>query len=142
MTKGNMFKIVTATVALLLSVSASASVAVIVNPDNKSQLESSQIRKVFLGKSKVFPNGVKSEAADLPVGNAARADLLAKVIRKSEPNLNSYWSRMLFSSKGKPPRVLDTPDAMKQWVSSTPNAIGYIDSKDVDSSVRVIMTVE
>ncbi|CAA0106179.1 Uncharacterised protein [BD1-7 clade bacterium] len=128
--------------ALLLSVSVQASVAVIVNPENKSSLQEQQVRKIFLGKSKVFPNGVKSVVADLPAGNEVRAEFLEKVIRKSEPNLNSYWSRMLFSSKGKPPRVLDNAEAVKQWVAANPGAIAYIDSKDVDNTVRVMLTID
>lgn len=120
---------------------AYASVAVIVHPDNDSTLNERQLRNIYLGKSRVFPNGNEATALDLSEGQARR-QFIAKVLKRSEANLNSYWARMLFSSQGQPPRELDSEKAVKQAVAENRSAIGYIDADQVDESVRVLMTLE
>ena len=49
---------------------------------------------------------------------------------------------MLFSSKGKPPKVLDDAASVKEIVATNPNTIGYVNSSDVDDTVRVILEIE
>lgn len=131
------------TVTLLLGLVAPvyASVAVIVNPDNNAQLDQRQLRNIYLGKSRVFPDGREAEPYDLAAGEP-RAQFIRKVLKRSEANLNSYWARMLFSSQGKPPRELDSQQAVIKAVAANKGAIGYVDSDQVDDSVRVLMTIE
>lgn len=119
-----------------------AEVAVVVHPDNNAELDSVSVRKLFLGKSKSYSNGEKVQSYDLPEGNDARAIFREKVLRKSESRLNSYWARMLFSSKAKPPRVLASADEVKAMVANNIDAIGYIDANEVDASVKVVLTTE
>ena len=118
-----------------------ADVAVIVHPDNSSALDASQIRKIYLGKVKGFPNGEQAMPLDLEPGAAARTQFIAEVLKKDEGNLNSYWARMIFSSKGKPPKVMGSAKEVKQMVAEKPGAIGYIDAGEVDGSVKVVLTI-
>jgi ABC-type phosphate transport system substrate-binding protein len=115
-----------------------AEVAVIVNVDNTASIDQTQIRNIFLGKVKTFPNGVSARPVDIAVGDPARAEFIKKVLRKDEANLNAHWARMLFSSKGRPPQEVADADAVIEAVSSNKSAIGYIDAKDVTSAVKVV----
>ena len=136
-----LFKTVFLSLLLTLgfSLPATAGVALIVNKDNANSLTANQVRKIYLGKTKAFPNGEEVIPLDLPSGDATRADFLKKVVKKDESALNSYWARMLFSSKGKPPKVLDDAASVKEIVANNPNTLGYIDSADVDDTVKVIL---
>ncbi|NRB37182.1 MAG: hypothetical protein HRU20_01795 [Pseudomonadales bacterium] len=127
---------------LFYSISLSAEVVVVVNPDNHNQLTQTQIRHIFLGKALTFPNGDKVQMYDLPQGDKNRDDFRNKLLRKSETRLSSYWARMLFSSRAKPPRQLDDAAAIKRIISQNPNAIAYINEDDVDAQVRVVMAVK
>ena len=129
-------------VALLLSSTATvfADIAVVVNLENKSDLDVVMVRKIFLGKLKSFPNGNAVATFDLPDANPARAEFNKTILRKSESRLNSYWARMLFSSKAKPPTLLNSADDVKAAVASNINAIAYLNEDDVDASVRVLLT--
>lgn len=117
-----------------------AGIAIIVNPKNTNAIDINDVRKIFLGKTKVFPNGQEATPLDLLDTSAEKEEFSNEVLRKSTASLNSYWSRMLFSSKGKPPRSLDS-DQVKQAVAENKDAIGYINSSDVDSSVKVLFSV-
>lgn len=131
------------TLALILFVCcqvAQAKLAVIVNPANSFDLEAVEVRKLFLKKTKTLPNGLEAIPIDLPDSNPNKALFSKLVLRKSEASLNSYWSRMLFSSKGQPPKKMQ-PEEIKAFVASNKQAIAYIDTQFVDGSVKVILTV-
>ena len=120
---------------------AQAGIAVIVHPDNPNTLDASQVRKIFLAKVRSFPDGSEVLPIDQEVGTEARNLFVSEVLKKDEGNLNSYWARMLFSSKGKPPKVINNAAEMKALIAGNKNAIGYINSEQVDSSVKVLVTI-
>jgi ABC-type phosphate transport system substrate-binding protein len=45
---------------------------------------------------------------------------------------------LIFSGKAKPLKELSSDSEVLSWVSSTPNAIAYIDASKVDDSVKVV----
>ena len=124
----------------LLTIPAShAGVAVIVHPDNQTALTVEEIRSIYLGKINTYRNGEKAIPLDITNGNQNLRKLFTnKVLRKKETSLNAYWARMLFSSRAAPPRPVGSSIAVKEFVAVTPGAIGYIDTADVDASVRII----
>lgn len=134
------FKIIFCTLFLSLGFSkfSFAEVVVIVNPDNHIVIDAKKIRSIFLGKIKTFSNGEEVKPLDLLDGEAGKSEFIQKVLRKTSSSLNSHWSRMIFSSKGRPPIELSTVK-MKEAVASNKNAIGYIDSKDIDDSVKILL---
>lgn len=121
------------------SLVATAEVAVIVNSSNaNATMSSSDISRIFLGKSSKFPDGSAASAIDQNDGNAARQEFNDKVLGKSESQLKSYWSRLIFTGKGTPPKQLGDDAAVKSAVAGNPEMIGFIDSASVDGSVKVI----
>ena len=119
-----------------------AGVAVIVNPDNNQQLDPKQVRSIYLGKLRSFRNGDEIRPYDLPANSTDWNRFVEKVLRKTPSTLNAYWARMLFSSKGKPPRTMDSELEVLNEVASRKNAIGYINSNLVDNSVRVLFVID
>jgi hypothetical protein len=52
--------------------------------------------------------------------------------------VKAYWSKLIFSGKAKPLNEFASDSEVLNWVSTTPNAIAYIDANKVDGSVKVI----
>ena len=129
--------------ALLLttaSLIASAETAVIVAASNgNGTIDKATISKIFLGKTKSFPDGSQAVPIDQDDGSAVRKSFNSSLLGKSSSQLKSYWSRLIFTGKGTPPKQLGTDAEIKALVSSNPNMIGYIDSAAVDSSVKVVL---
>lgn len=128
--------------ALLFSLAASTSFAetsVIVSANNpNATIDQNHISKIFLGKTKKFPDGTQALPVDQDEGSSVRDEFNKTVLGKSDSQLKSYWSRLIFTGKGTPPSQSGNDAAVKGLVANNPNLIGYIDSASVDSSVKVV----
>jgi hypothetical protein len=47
----------------------------------------------------------------------------------------------MFTGKGQPPKVLASAAEVKKAVAADPQSVGYIDRADVDSTVKVVLTL-
>jgi ABC-type phosphate transport system substrate-binding protein len=128
--------------ALLLSiaaVSASAETSVIVsNSNSNGSIDKSTVSKIFLGKSKSFPDGSQAIPIDQDDSSPVRDAFNSSLLGKSASQLKSYWSRLIFTGKGTPPKQSGDDAGVKALVANNPNMIGYIDSSAVDASVKVV----
>lgn len=128
--------------AVLLAItttSVNAEVAVIVSRDNQiAKLDSDIIARIFQGKVSSFPNDEEAIAVDLKKGSDVRDEFGETFLGKTPSQLNTYWSRLIFTGRAKPNQEVDSATEMKKIIAKNPNMIGYIDAKDVDNTVRVI----
>ena len=113
------------------------SVVVVGASSNIGPTPKSDIVKVFLGKKKALP-GASVVPIDQDNGNGARLDFYNNTVNKSQAQLQSYWSRLIFTGKGQAPQVVGNDGDVKSMVATNPNLIGYIDEASVDASVKVI----
>ena len=117
---------------------SNAGVAVVVSASSPlAAVPAGDVVKIFLGKKKDL-GGNPVVPIDQAEGNGARGEFYANVIKKSEAQLKSYWSRLIFTGKGQAPQVVGGDTDVKGMVASNPNLVGYIDSGAVDASVKVI----
>ena len=127
--------------ALATSV-ASAEVVVIVNSGASiSAATADDVAQIFLGKRSDI-NGTDLVAVDQAEGNASRGVFYDKVVQKSPSQLNAYWSRLIFTGKGAPPRQVGSDAEVAEAVAEDEEAIGYIDSSAVVDGVKVIFTIK
>lgn len=133
-------KVLTSALALglmLMSHTAFAEVAVVVHPSNGVALDNGDISRIYLGKLKSFPGGGPVIPLDLKEGSAIRSTFVDKVLGKSESQLKAYWSKLVFSGQGQPPKSVDDAE-MLSLVAANPNMIGFVDAANVNDSVKVI----
>ena len=124
------------------SAPAHAALAVIVHPSNStSGISADQAADIYLAKVGVFPNGTRAIPVDQASNNVARKKFYSAVIKKDESTLRVYWSKLLFTGKAQPPRDIGDDVDVKSWVASNPDAIGYVDGKFVDSTVKVLLII-
>lgn len=135
----------TGLVLLLLALSMAGAdsvseVAVIVNKTIRvSSLSSRDLRGILLGTRDSWPNGMKLTAVSLPVTRAETRTVLKEVCGMSDVDFKRYFLLMNFQGKSvSPPRMMQSVDGIKSYVSSTPGALGVIPARDVDSSVTVM----
>lgn len=123
---------------ILLSSSAYAGVAVIVHPSNNASLDTNSIVKIFLGKEKNYSSGGAAIPVDLKQGSSTRTAFVTTILNKSDKQMKAYWSKLLFTGKGVPPKEMDTDADVINLVKSNPSLIGYIDSSAVNDSVKIV----
>lgn len=118
---------------------AAAEVVVIVSAKNANYgLEKTDVEQIFLGKTSTFPDGSKAVPIDQNEGSASRDAFNDRVLGKSASQLKAYWSRLIFTGKGTPPKESGNDAEVKALVADNPNLVGYVDAKVVDSSVKIV----
>jgi ABC-type phosphate transport system substrate-binding protein len=129
-------------IALALSLashSATADVVAVVSAKSAiTTLSKSQMADIFLGRVNRFPNGSPAVPIDQAEGSAAREEFYAKMAGKSAAQMKAYWSKIIFTGRGRPPKEVPNGVEMKKQIFENPAAIGYIDANLLDGSVRVI----
>lgn len=123
-----------------LAASVHAEVVVIVSDKSPvASLTAEQTARIFLGKSTSFPDDSEAFPIDQAEGNAMRDEFYAKVARKNSTQLSAYWAKVIFTGDGRPPVELDSNYAVRRAVAGNPNAIGYIDKRSVNKTVRIVL---
>jgi hypothetical protein len=128
-------------VLVLLAVSERLSadeVAVVSAKSPVTTLTKSQLVAIFLGKAARFPDGTPAVPIDQSEDTPAREEFYARIAGKSAAQMKAYWSRIIFTGRGQPPRVVSSSSEAKKLLLAYPNTIGYIDSKLVDDTLRVV----
>ncbi len=124
---------------LIVSSIAAAEVVVVVNTANNNEMNQSEIKRLFLGKKSKFPDG----SAAKPVGQDDKSDVVKefnqKVLGKSASQLKAYWSKLIFTGKGSPPKKLGSDAEVLKAVAGDASKIGFVNSASVDGSVKVLL---
>lgn len=125
--------------SLTVSVPAYSGGVVIVHPSNTNTLSIKMISKIFLGKKKTFTDGSQAIPLDTKNGDTIRNNFVSTVLKKNNQQIKAYWSQLLFTGRGRPPREIDDDASVKKLVAENPALIGYIDTTNSDSSVKVVL---
>jgi ABC-type phosphate transport system substrate-binding protein len=122
---------------MLAAGSARAELVVVVNPASTvSTLSIQQVSDAFLGRAGSY------RLVDLPESSLQRAEFYRKVTQKDGAQIKSIWSKLSFTGKAAPPKEVDSSAEVKKFVSENKKAIGYMDRRATDASVKVVLTVE
>jgi ABC-type phosphate transport system substrate-binding protein len=135
-------RLLAATIMLGVASFTWAEVAVIVHPSaGFDSLTEEEVSRLFLGKSKSFPAGASAVPVNQNEGSATRDKFNETVCKKNASQYKAYWSQLVFTGKGTPPKDAGDDAAVKALVAANPNMIGYIDSSAVDASVKVVYKI-
>ena len=125
---------------LLLSMPVFAGTAIIINANNTSGIDVEMVKRIYLGKSKAFPDGSRAIPLTFETGNGLRDTFNKDVLGKSESQYSAFWSKLVFTGRGTPPEMISNEEEMLTLVATNPNTIGFIDESKVDGSVKIVGT--
>jgi hypothetical protein len=132
-----MKKIFTAICLIFFTAYTQAEIVVIGNLKNNLQsLNSIQVEDIFMGRTRSLPNG----RVALPIDQLTlRTEFYQKLASRPIEQINAYWARILFTGQASPPMILPNDNAVLTIVNENKDAIGYINRKNLDNSVRVLL---
>lgn len=113
-------------------------VAVIVHPSRTVTLSRAEVARMYLKKQRFWDDGAPIVVINRESGSGARELFSERVLGSDSMRLAAYWNEQYFQGIF-PPATLSSGAAVKKFVASEPNAIGYINAAEVDDSVRVIL---
>jgi ABC-type phosphate transport system substrate-binding protein len=129
-------KAVAATLALVATNSTWAGVVVVGTHSNIGTLDTSGVQRIFLG------HGPSVEGQPIVVlyhtADDQRTEFENKVLGKTGSSLQAYWSQLVFTGRAAPFVEVNGDHGVKDKVNENPNAIGYINDREVDSTVKVL----
>ncbi len=105
--------------------------------NNINTLTIKQVQDIFLGRTRVFPNG--KFALPIDQSSPLRAEFYQKLTSYPVEYINAYWARIMFTGQASPPQQLPNDEAVLQTVRDNEGAIGYIDNAHVDKTVHTLL---
>jgi ABC-type phosphate transport system substrate-binding protein len=118
---------------------AGAETVIIVNPANTTDsISVDDVNRIYRGKKHRFADGTRAEPVDQSSGSEIRGEFYRDYLDMTEAQAKRYWSKLMFSGKGRPPVELNGDRAVRAAVAGNVSAIGYVDSTNVDESVKVL----
>lgn len=126
----------------LLPSLARAELVVVVNAQSSvEQLSKTQVVNIFLGHSRELPNGVTANPVDLPFGLPEKAAFYQLLVNKDLDQIAAYWSRLVFAGSTSPPmQATSLLDAL-HYVAAHRGAVAYMDRRNVDSRVKIVLSL-
>lgn len=131
---------------LLLSPCVSATLGqeyvVVVHKDRQvDSLSPTELRRIFLGKTKVWPDG-SAVLLVLNPNDSVHADFTRSLLHKSPRQLTTYWRKSLYSGRSMMPYVAESSDDITAYMERHKNAISYLSKSELDDSLKPIGIVE
>jgi len=130
--------VVGAMMLAVFSMAAMAEVKVIVNPSISVNATADDVANVFLAHVNTLPGGIKLIPYDQ--AEEIRNEFYNKIAKRDPAQLKAYWARMIFTGRGQPPKELASDAEVVRFVSSNPDAIGYVSGNAQLKGVKVLLT--
>ena len=116
------------------------SIVVVVSANSPvQQLSRADISALYLGTLGSNETAHRLRPLDLEDGSA-RDSFYSYLVNRSRNQLRAYWSRMVFTGKGKPPRAYP-PDAIRQALQADPSVIAYLPRSELNDDMRALLTL-
>lgn len=141
--KNLLIRILLSGVLALPCMLARADVYVVVHEDNPVRsLTHKNVVDIFMGRSRAFSNGQYALPFDLPRDSAGRQLFYQLLTGLSLAQVNSYWSRLMFTGQTMPPVPLPGEAVMLDVIRQNPGAIGYVTSEPTGKGVRIVLVLK
>ncbi len=112
---------------------------VIVNKTNPvKSLPASEVRRIFLKQSRMWPHAEPMVPVDWESTSAIRQVFTKQVLNRSVREVAEYWVQQSMTRGLTSPSTQRSARAVLRFVASVPGAISYVSPADVDDSVTVI----
>lgn len=123
-----------------LTVHASDELVVVINQASPvQQLSHAAVSALYLGNLGTHEANHNLKPLDLQDGDVRDA-FYEQLLGRSRSQMRAYWSRMVFTGKGKPPRAY-TADEARQALLANPELITYLPRSQLDATLRPLLTL-
>lgn len=118
----------------------SLDVAVVVNKQNPvSGVSLAELTKILKQEKQYWEGGKKVYLILQEAGSSEKNVMLKRVYQMSDEDLKKFWLGKMFRGEiSSFPKTLGSSEAVKRFISQVPNAIGFIDSGSVDTSIKAL----
>ena len=125
-------------ITLLFSSSEVNAAEIVVNQTvPAAQYSLADTRAVFTMQQRFWPNGEAIKVFTLSDSDPIHKDFVKNNLDMFPHQLRRVWDRMTFSGTGVAPAQLDSEQEMIDKIATTPNSIGYLNSRPNNEKIRL-----
>jgi ABC-type phosphate transport system substrate-binding protein len=137
-----MHKLIVLALILLFTGSVYSQVSVIVNKSvSETSIDKSKLAEIYQLKSKTWSDGKAIVVFVLKADNDD-SNKFYDAIGQSSMKMKKLWMKKQLTGEGQAPEGLSSDSETISRVSSTPGAIGYVNSASVTDAVKVLMEIK
>lgn len=120
-----------------LPVAWGSELALIVNPANATtEITKTELVAIYMGKMTNFAKSGSIKPVDYPDATDIKKDFYVNFLDKQIEKMKRYWVKRIFSGHGSPPKTLEKPSEVLDFVAKNEGGIGYIPKEMVDDRVK------
>ncbi len=124
---------------LLFATNANASIAVVVNKENTSDISKEDVTRIYLGKTTTLKDGSGITPFIMSVNTQDGEYFSENMLSKSRHQYKAYWSTLVFTGKGHPPAEFKDPSDLLNAIRENKSAIGILPENMVDDTITVVL---
>lgn len=122
----------------IVGTAAYAELAVIVHPLRETELSREQLAQIYMKRRRFWSDGAPIFPLNREAQSEERRVFTDAVFGAQATRLDAYWDRNYFQGI-LPPATLASDEAIRRFVASDRNALGYVHVDAVNASVRVVL---
>ena len=136
-----MLKRISLLLILLLPLPAMAELVIVTgNQSLISSLTDNEVRQLFSGQLRSLM-GRRVQPLDLSSRDSAREQFYQKVMGRTPDQMRAYWTRLIFTGQGQPPREVSNIREMETLLMSSAEYIGYLPESSLTGNMRVLYRI-
>nr|WP_320017154.1 substrate-binding domain-containing protein [uncultured Desulfobacter sp.] len=100
-------------------------------------IDQADVKKIFLGKTKSWPDGNPVEFVVLKSGDVHK-NFLKSYVKKSASQFKTYWKKQVFTGKGKNPTSFGSENELLAYVTGKTGVIGYVSAETDTPGAKIL----
>lgn len=106
---------------------------VVVNPEaDLQQLNRGEVINLFMGRSRKLDQNSLALPLDIANNNDTKAAFYQMLVNRDLPEINSYWTRVMFAGDASPPRQVSNFDQVRQLIRDNRGTIAYFPESELE----------
>ncbi len=113
-------------------------VVVVHKQNDTTQLTKKELIDIYMGRYRSFPNGASAQPIDYPTGSDIKIKFYDYLIRQTETQINSYWSRLIFSGAATPPHKTKEESEVVSLITNDERSLAYLPKNKVTPEMKIV----
>lgn len=115
---------------------AADAIEVVVNKSVSISYTKADIRAIFCMQKRHWSNNRQIKVYTLPDSSLLHKNFAVNILNMLPYHIRKIWDRMTFSGTGIAPIELESEQEMIDKIATTPDSIGYLNSKPDNENIR------
>lgn len=136
-------KILIFLLTLTLSFGSFSKVYVVANSEAPiANLSKKELRDLYLGRSKSFPNGEYAKVIDRQGNEELRTKFFKTVCNMSPRKVDAFWAKLVFSGRMHPLEKMEADSEVLSSLNDNKYALAFVSSAPAHANLKIIMVIE